>query len=205
LESRPALQRSSPATLAETASIFCETLIRHAALAEADEREELVILEGSLQDAVGVTVDITSRFLFEQGVYETRADHDVPPSVLCDLMTQAQIDTYGDGLDQNALHPYMWAVKGHYYNVDHAYYNFPYMFGLLFGLGLYSNYQDDAAGFSARYDELLSATGRADAAELAASFGLDLRSIDFWRSSLDLVRADIARFIELASGQKNPT
>ena len=198
LEARPALQRESPSTLAETASIFCETLVRHAALAEADERGELAILEGSLQDAIGVTIEVTSRFLFEQNVYEARADHDVPASVLCELMSNAQLQTYGDGLDPEKLHPFMWAAKGHYYSVDHAYYNFPYMFGLLFGLGLYRNFQDEPAGFSARYDELLSSTGRADASELAATFGLDLHSIDFWRSSLDVVRADINRFVELA-------
>jgi oligoendopeptidase F len=204
LENRPPLQRNSPSTLAETASIFCETLIRHAALTGASESDELVILEGALQDAIGSTIEVTSRFLFEQRFFEARKEHDVPVSAICELMRQSQIDTYGDGLDPELLHTYMWAAKGHYYSVDESYYNFPYMFGLLFGLGLYHQYMHEPAGFTARYDELLSSTGRADAAELGATFGLDLRKIEFWRSSFDVIRGDVARFIELAAKVEVP-
>jgi oligoendopeptidase F len=87
----------------------------------------------------------------------------------------------------------MWAVKSHYYEVGHAFYNFPYMFGLLFGLGLYARYLENEQEFKSGYDELLSMTGMADAASLAARFGIDLRSIDFWRSSLALIVANIDR------------
>ena len=65
------------------------------------------------------------------------------------LMLDAQRETYGDGLDANALHPYMWAVKPHYYSTGRSFYNFPYMFGLLFGLGLYARYQQDPDAFRA--------------------------------------------------------
>jgi len=75
------------------------------------------------------------------------------------------------------------------------------MFGLLFGLGLYARYQDDPEGFKAGYDDLLSLTGLGNAAELAARFGIDTRSPDFWRSSLDVLRADIARFESLVDRQ----
>ncbi len=88
----------------------------------------------------------------------------------------------------------MWAVKGHYYSSARSFYNFPYMFGLLFGLGLYARYQQDPAAFRASYDDLLSSTGLADAATLAARFGIDIRTPDFWRASLDVVRQDIDRF-----------
>lgn len=192
------LQRDTPSTLAETASIFCETVIRHAALAEADEAEQLAIIDGSLQDATQVVVDITSRFLFEQAVFDGRAARELSIDDLCGLMLDAQRATYGDGLDSDALHPYMWAVKPHYYRVDDDFYNFPYMFGLLFGLGLYARYQSDPEQFKAGYDDLLSTTGMADAATLAGRFGIDLRATDFWSSSLDVVRADIDRFDALA-------
>lgn len=194
---RPAIQRDSPSTLAETASIFCETLLRQAAVRDASPREELAILEGSLQDAAQTIVDITSRFLFEQRFCERRVDSELPVSEINDLMLTAQQETYGDGLASDALHPYMWAAKGHYYSVDHGFYNFPYMFGLLFGLGLYQQFRAEPVGFPERYDSLLSSTGRADASELAAGFGIDLRAPAFWRASFDLVRADIARYVEL--------
>lgn len=195
--SRTMLQRDTPMTLAETASIFCETIIRHAALKDADEAEQLAILEASLQGSNQVVVDITSRFLFESRVFEKRRERELSVDELCELMIETQRETYGDGLDQDQMHPYMWAVKGHYYIPGLSFYNFPYMFGLLFGLGLYARYQDDPEGFKAGYDDLLSSTGLADAATLAARFGIDIRTPDFWRSSLEVVRADVDRFEEL--------
>jgi oligoendopeptidase F len=91
----------------------------------------------------------------------------------------------------------MWAVKGHYYSTGRAFYNYPYMFGLLFGLGLYARYQSDPEGFKTGYDELLSSTGLADVATLAERFGIDIRKSDFWRSSLDIMRQDIDQFEQL--------
>lgn len=197
LAQRSVLQRATPMTLAETASIFCETIISHAALRTVGPREQIAILEESLQGSCQVVVDITSRFLFEQRVFERRKARELSVDELNTLMLEAQRETYGDGLDENALHPYMWAMKPHYYDSHYSFYNYPYMFGLLFGLGLYARYTRDPETFKKGYDALLSSTGLADAATLAAQFGIDIRSADFWRSSLDIVREDIARFEEL--------
>jgi oligoendopeptidase F len=185
--------------LAETASIFCETIVREAALEQADAQEQLDILEGALQGACQVVVDITSRFLFEQQVFEQRRRRELSVDELNRLMLDAQRQTYGDGLDRAALHPYMWAVKGHYYSAGRSYYNFPYMFGLLFGLGLYAQYERDPEQFKAGYDDLLASTGMDDAPTLAERFGIDVRSTDFWTASLDLIRSDIDRFEELVN------
>lgn len=199
LASRTMLQRETPMTLAETASIFCETVVRHAALNEAGTQEQIEILEASLQGSCQVVVDITSRFLFEQRVFSTRRQRELSVDEFNQIMLDAQQETYGDGLDRHALHPYMWAMKPHYYSTGRSYYNFPYMFGLLFGLGLYANYQRDPAGFRTGYDDLLSATGMADAATLASRFGIDVRTPEFWRGSLDIIRADIDRFEQLVA------
>jgi pepF/M3 family oligoendopeptidase len=199
LSRRTMLQRATPMTLAETASIFCETLSREAALKQADAQGQLALLESSLQGSCQVVVDITSRFLFEQSVFERRQKRELSIDELSQLMLEAQRATYGDGLDETTLHPYMWAVKSHYYSTSRSYYNFPYMFGLLFGLGLYARYQADPYGFRASYDELLSATGLADAATLAARFDIDIRTPAFWRASLDVIRGEIARFEQLVS------
>jgi pepF/M3 family oligoendopeptidase len=197
LAHRPVLLRTAPMTLAETASIFCQTLIKEAVLVGAGTAEQVSILEASLQDQSQVVVDITSRFLFEQRVFEQRAQRELSVDELKELMLQAQRETYGDGLNQDLLHPYMWAVKGHYYSVYAPYYNYPYMFGLLFGLGLFSRYEADPDGFRAGYDDLLSSTGMADAKTLAGRFGIDLQTRSFWDSSLDVVRQDVARFESL--------
>jgi oligoendopeptidase F len=198
LAARTQIQKRTPMTLAETASIFCETIVRRAALreAEGDKEAQLELLEGSLQTSLGVDVDILSRFLFESRLLEQRRRRELSVAELCELMLGAQRETYGDGLDEDTLHRYMWAVKPHYYSVE-SFYNYPYTFGLLFGLGLYARYEADPDEFRAGYDELLSSTGMADAATLASRFGVDIRSGDFWRSSLDVVRADIERFEEL--------
>jgi oligoendopeptidase F len=199
LAERTYLQRMTPATLAETASIFCNTIIDQAALRDADRDEQIAILEASLQGVCQVVVDITSRYLFEKTVFERRAERELSARELCEIMRDAQLQTYGDGLDENALHPYMWAAKPHYYGG--LFYNYPYMFGLLFGLGLYARYLDDPDGFRARYDDLLSRTGMADAPTLAAEFGFDLRTPDFWRGAFDTVRQNIDRLESLAQGE----
>jgi pepF/M3 family oligoendopeptidase len=197
LAERTRLQRQTPMALAETASIFCETIVRQAALREGGEAEQLAMIEASLKAACGLVVDISSRFLFEQNVFEQRQARELSVDELNELMLKAQRDTYGDALDQQVLHPYMWAVKPHYYSPGLSFYNYPYMFGLLFGLGLYARYEQDPEAFKAGYDDLLSSTGLADAATLAQRFGIDIRTPDFWRSSLDVIRADVDRFEQL--------
>jgi len=201
LAQRTMLQRSTPMTLAETASIFCETIIRNAALQHAGHQEQIAILEASLQGACQVVVDITSRFLFEQRLFAQRTQRELSIDELNNLMLEAQRETYGDGLDEQVLHPYMWAMKPHYYSSRLSFYNYPYMFGLLFGLGLYARYKEDSEKFKSGYDELLSSTGLADSATLAQQFGIDIRSVDFWRSSFDIVRQDIELFEELTQLQ----
>lgn len=199
LADRKPLLRQYPMTLAETASIFCETIVRKAALEAVDEHEQINILESSLMGACQVVVDITSRYLFEKATFEGRSERELSINELNDLMLDAQRQTYGDGLADDALHPYMWAVKTHYYSTSRSYYNFPYMFGLLFGLGLYACYLEDEEKFRQGYDDLLNSTGVESAADLAARFGIDIRSKAFWQSSLDVIRADIDQFEALAN------
>ncbi len=190
LAGRPALLRDTPMTLAETASIMNETAVTRAALAEAEGEDALAILETWLQGAAQVVVDIHSRFLFERELFARRGERELSPEELSNVMVEAQDATYGDALASR--HPYMWAVKPHYYGSD--FYNYPYTFGLLFGLGLFRAFQDDPDGFRARYNELLADTGVASAAELAARFGYDLEDEGFWAKGLALLAEDVARF-----------
>jgi pepF/M3 family oligoendopeptidase len=194
LAGRTPWQRDTPMALAETASIFCETIVSNAAIEAGSPAERLAILEHQLQGSCQIVVDIHSRYLFESRVFARRARRELSVNELNALMLEAQRETYGDGLDPEVLHPYMWALKPHYYSTGRSFYNWPYTFGLLFGLGLYARYREDAEGFRARYDDLLSSTGLSSAAELAARFGIDVRSTDFWRASLDVIREQINQF-----------
>jgi oligoendopeptidase F len=74
------------------------------------------------------------------------------------------------------------------------------MFGLLFGLGLFAKYKADPDTFRAQYDDLLASTGMDDAATLANRFGFNLQDEAFWAGSLDIIRADVDRFVGLAQG-----
>jgi pepF/M3 family oligoendopeptidase len=192
------LRRGSPSTLAETASIFCETLVAEAAIRSALPDEKLMILEAQLAGATQVCLDISSRYLFESAVFARRADSELSPEEFCKLMTDAQRQTYADGVDEATYHQYMWLWKPHYYSHDYNFYNFPYAFGHLFGLGLYAIYQQEGASFVPRYTELLRDTGQDWAAPLARRFGIDITKLDFWRGSLGVIEKQVEEYERLA-------
>lgn len=195
---KPHLQIITPMTLAETASIFCESLIIDAALEEVNSpASELAILETDLIGKTQVVVDITSRFLFETEVFQRRASAELSADDLSEAMLRCQRQTYGDGLDERYMHKYMWTWKPHYYFAGLSFYNFPYAFGLLFGTGLYAIYRERGQKFVPEYEALLSDTGLADAATLAKRFKIDLRKKSFWKASLDVIGERIERYCSL--------
>jgi pepF/M3 family oligoendopeptidase len=192
---RTSLQTRNPMTLAETASIMCETIVTNAAIRlAADKEEELAILETALLGDSQVVVDIYSRYLFETEVFDRRAKAELSADEFNEVMEWAQGEAYGDALDSAYRQKYMWTWKPHYYYPGLAFYNYPYAFGLLFGTGLYTIYQQRGEDFIPEYRDLLASTGIGNAADLAARFGIDLRSIDFWRGSLKLVEERVARY-----------
>jgi pepF/M3 family oligoendopeptidase len=196
LAQRTPMQRALPMALAETASIFCETLVVEEGLQRLEGRERLSLLDVDLVGSTQVVVDIRSRFLFETEVFARRQRRTVGVSELNEMMLAAQAEAYGDGLDQSTAHPYMWAAKPHYYGSH--FYNWPYTYGLLFGLGLYAQYQLDAERFRAHYDDALSRAGMNSAEELGAVFGFDVTDGAFWTASLDVVRSRIEAYDRLA-------
>ncbi|MEZ5339943.1 MAG: M3 family metallopeptidase [Acidimicrobiales bacterium] len=196
LAGRTAMQRDLPMALAETASIFCETLVVEAGLKKLSGVERLALLDIDLQSTNQVVVDIRSRFLFETEVFARRQRRTLGVAELNDIMTGAQADAYGDGLDQSTAHPYMWLLKPHYYGSH--FYNWPYTYGLLFGLGLFARYREDPDHFRAGYDNLLSRAGMDSAEQLGAAFDLDVTDVGFWTASLDVVRGRIAEYESLA-------
>lgn len=184
--------------VAETASTFCETIVNNAAIKDVkSDDEKIFLLESSLQDYTQVVIDIMSRFIFEKSVFEGREKTVFDANELKELMIQAQKETYGDGLDPDFLHPYMWVCKPHYYSGGLSYYNFPYTYGLLFAKGLYAKYLEDKGAFVKIYDDLLAATGQMKVEEVAELAGIDVTKKAFWKQSLDLLKKDIEIFLEL--------
>lgn len=197
LAHRTPMQRNLPMALAETASIFCETLVVEEGLSRLQGDERLALLDVDLQGAAQVVVDIHSRFLFESEVFARRQRRTLGVSEFNELMGDAQNNAYGDGIDQSTAHPYMWILKPHYYGSH--FYNWPYTYGLLFGLGLYAQYQQDPDRFRGGYDDLLSRAGMDSAEQLGAAFGLDVTKEDFWTASLDVLRARMRDYEGLAA------
>lgn len=197
LKNESYLNSDYPMPIAETASIFCETIVKNAALKNTAKDEVLAILEQDISGSGQVIVDIYSRYLFETELFKRRAESSLSVKELKEIMLEAQKEAYGNGLDHEYLHPYMWINKSHYYYSEANFYNFPYAFGLLFGKGLYAEYLKRGQSFVKDYDRLLSVTGKMNIVDIAATMGVDVHSIDFWRGSLNLIKNDIEKFISL--------
>ena len=183
--------------IAETASIFCETIVKNAILKTASKEEKLFILEQDISDSLQVIVDIYSRYLFESEVIEKRKNGSLDVENFKEIMLNSQKSAYLNGLDHEFLHPYMWVCKGHYYEASLNFYNFPYAFGLLFSKGLYALYVEQGNSFIEKYDKLLSITGKNNIEDVVASIGIDITNKEFWKNSLKLIESNIEEFIQL--------
>ena len=190
------LNRGYSMPLAETASTFNECVVMASAIGKAaDKQEKINLIESQLQDATQIILDIYSRFRFEKSVLDNREEQFMNADMLCQQMLDAQKASYGDGLDHNCLHPYMWVCKSHYYGP--TYYNFPYAFGGLFARGLYAQYEKDGAAFVSKYKKLLYTTCIAKAEDVAKVADIDLTDKDFWRGALQTIADQIDLFCEL--------
>lgn len=183
--------------VAETASTFCETIVKNAALKEANKEEKINILEESLKGSTQVIVDILSRFIFEQNVFDKRKTTPLNVRMLNEMMLEAQKEAYGDSLDPEFMSPYAWLNKSHYYRGGLSFYNFPYAFGLLFAKGIYAEFVKQGAPFVDKVNLLLQKTGQMTVEDVAQLVGLDLTSERFWDSSLDVIVKEIELFLEL--------
>ncbi len=181
--------------VAETASNFNELIIVNDAIDKAEGEEKIKLIESQIQDSTQIIVDIYSRFLFEDEVIRRRRDTFLFADDLEMIMTNAQKEAYGDGLDPNYLHPYMWCCKSHYYRAGLSYYNFPYAFGGLFSRGLYAKYLEEGESFLPKYRALLRATTVDNVENVASIAGIDLTRPDFWRESLKTITDQIDMFI----------
>ena len=182
--------------LAETASTFNECVVMASAIAKAaDTDEKIALIESQLQDATQIIIDIYSRFRFEKSVFDNREEMFMNADQLCKQMLQAQKDSYGEGLDPDVMHPYMWICKSHYYGP--TYYNFPYAFGGLFARGLYAQYEKEGAAFVPKYKKLLHTTPIAKAEDVAKVADIDLTDKNFWRGALQTIADQIDLLIKL--------
>ncbi len=185
--------------VAETASNFNELIIVNDAISKSEGEEKISLIESQIQDCTQIIVDIYSRFLFEDEVIRRRKNTFMFAKDLEDIMINAQKEAFGDALDPEYMHPYMWCCKSHYYSAGLSYYNFPYAFGGLFSRGLYAKYLEEGEAFLPKYRALLKATTVENVEDVAYIAGIDLADPDFWRKSLDVIAEKIDEFISETS------
>ena len=192
---RPAgQQRSYGMSIAETASTFGESVVRDALLARAETpAAALRIVWEEAAALVAFVLNIPTRFAFERSFYEARAERPQRPEELNAMMSAAWEARYGDCLAEPD--PLFWANKLHFYISGLSFYNFPYLFGYLFSLGVYARREAFGSSFFERYEALLRDTGRMTTEELAAKhLEVDLAQPDFWRETLASLETRIDAF-----------
>ncbi|MGY4106144.1 M3 family oligoendopeptidase [Aeromonas encheleia] len=194
----PMSQRGYPMTLAETASIFAETLVRSALFEQAQTPEQRQAIAWAEADgAATFLVNIPARFDFELALVAEREQGYVPAARLKSLTDEAWGRWYEGSLAR--YHPMFWAAKAHFSIAGFGFYNYPYLFGYLFSLGVYhqlmSRQAQGEANVAEAYRALLRDTGRMSAEDLVAKhLGQDIREAAFWQGSLALVAAAVDRF-----------
>ena len=197
IENERSLNQDYPMPVAETASIFNEVHLGEYALKQATNEEKLNLLENDLKEQTQVIMDIYSRYLFETAVFEQSQNKFLMAEDLNKLMLWAQKESYGDGLDPEYLNPGMWICKSHYYSANLSFYNFPYAFGDLFALGLYSLFEKEGVPFVEKYNALLNATATCTAEEAGKMVGIDLTDKAFWKAGLDQIAKKVEAFVNL--------
>ncbi|MGE6262360.1 M3 family oligoendopeptidase [Aeromonas media] len=197
LRDLPLEQRDYPVTLAETASLFAETLVRDALLARSQTREQrldIAWMDG--ERVASLLLDIPSRFHFERALVAGRTEGYLGAGQLRAMMKSAKQQWYGDTLSQ--YDELFWASKSHFSIAEFGFYNYPYLFGYLFSLGLYAQKARVGADFVPAYRALLADTGRMSAESLVEKhLGVDIREPAFWEESLRYVEEAVERLERL--------
>ncbi len=185
-------------SVAETASTFGEAIVRETLLTRAsDTTQAFAIAWQDAEAAIAFVLNIPARFEFERSFYERRGERPLQLPEIKQLMSDAWGNWYGEALSEPDS--MFWASKLHFFISGLSFYNFPYLFGYLFSLGIYAQREKLGADFFPAYKALLRDTGRMSAEALAARhLNADLTQPQFWRDSVQLVSRSVAGFEDLS-------
>ena len=201
MEDIPEAKIQYPMTLAETASIFAETLVRESLLnAAEDDNQRLEIMWSEAETAAALMLNIPARFEFEQRLVETRQSNFVTADAMKDMMRESWQLWYEDSLSE--YDEMFWASKLHFSISGFGFYNYPYLFGYLFSLGIYAQKDQLQSGenFADKYLHILRDTGSMTAEALVEKhLGQDIRTPEFWLNSIGIVERSLNQFEKLAS------
>jgi oligoendopeptidase F len=184
-------QFTTPLTLAETASIFGETIVLERLLERApDAAARLSLLAGSLDGAVGAVFRQVAMNRFEHTVHSARRESgELPPERFAEEWLSTQAELLGDAVDLHDDYGLWWSYIPHF--IDTPGYVYAYAYGHLLALSVYRRYEQEGEGFVDSYLELLKAGGSRPPEELGQIVGVDLSDPGFWSSGLDLIERQL--------------
>jgi oligoendopeptidase F len=180
-------QFTTPLTLAETASIFGETIVLERLLERApDAAARLSLLAGSLDGAVAAVFRQVAMNRFEDAVHSARRERgELAPERFAEVWLATQADLLGDAVEPNDDYGVWWSYIPHF--IETPGYVYAYAYGHLLALSVYRRYEQEGEGFVPAYLELLKAGGSRSPEELGRIVGVDLTDPEFWSAGLDLI------------------
>jgi oligoendopeptidase F len=188
---RGVLEQHTPLTLAETASVFGETLVFRRLLDQAATPESrLSLLAESIEGSIATVFRQTAMNRFEDLVHTARReDGELAVERFNELWTQSQEEMLGDSVALTDGYRSWWSYVPHFISTPG--YVYAYAYGQLLALSIYKRYVDEGSSFVPSYLELLRAGGSKSPEELGAMVGIDLADPGFWDSGLDLVETQL--------------
>jgi oligoendopeptidase F len=188
---RGVLEQGTPLTVAETASVFGETLVFGRLLDQAPTAESrLSLLAESIEGSIATVFRQTAMNQFEDLVHTARRQEgELAVERFNELWVRSQEEMLADSVQLTDGYRSWWSYVPHFISTPG--YVYAYAYGQLLALSIYKRYIDEGESFVPSYLELLRAGGSRSPEELGAIVGIDLADPGFWDSGLDLVEAQL--------------
>jgi oligoendopeptidase F len=189
--------QATPLTLAETASVFGETIVFERLLAEDSSPESrLALLAENLEDTIATVFRQVAMNRFEDLVHTARRDGELSVDRFGELWVESQQELLGDSVEVTDGYRSWWSYIPHFIGTPG--YVYAYAYGQLLALSVYERYQQEGAALAPQYLQLLAAGGSKSPEELAQIVGIDLADPGFWDAGLELVERQLRQAEEAA-------
>jgi oligoendopeptidase F len=193
--------QSTPLTLAETASVFGETLVFERLLREApDDEQRLGLLAERIDGAIATVFRQMAMNRYEHLVHtRRRSEGELSVDDFNQLWVETQTELFGDSVEITDGYRMWWSYIPHFINTPG--YVYAYAYGQLLALSVYGRYREEGESLVPRYLEMLASGGSRSPEELAAIVGIDLADPGFWDSGLKLIDGQLAEAERLAAAR----
>ncbi len=182
---------ATPLTLAETASVFGETIVFGRLLEQAETPESrLSLLAESIEGSIATVFRQVAMNRFEHLAHTSRREcGELSVDRINGLWVECQEELLGDAVEVTPGYATWWSYVHHFLSVPG--YVYAYAYGQLLALAVYGRYEEEGESFVPAYLELLSAGGSCSPEELGKIVGIDLADPGFWDRGLALVERQL--------------